>query len=185
MGRYIALGIPTKIEITKSYDNWGNIANIDLIKDKDNIIKDLNTLLDTSKFEIEYSEDSIVLSFNNDDYNNNIHDLYRELYPMITCDYVKESDIVLSEEFNQENYPFKMEDRFKEKAYFQSPSYYLFSEDNYKRNLDVNIRYVQVWYDCNKFSSEDETMMLRLLNVMSRKYYKSELSKNMLFYISG
>lgn len=42
-----------------------------------------------------------------------------------------------------------------------------------------------LWLDFNKIDGESELYVIRLLNIFARRYYKSPLSKNLHFYITG
>lgn len=60
MGRYLALGLATRIKIDK--DNRRSYSeDIKISKEKDKILKDMNDIIDTSKYEITYKKDCIYL----------------------------------------------------------------------------------------------------------------------------
>lgn len=204
MGRYLAVGISTSIVIKKKY-GWESSEKFNVLENKDDILKDLNNMIDVSKYECIYDNDYIVLQLKTEHFNDNIHELIKELYPMINCESCilsncKKKVKILSKEFNKKDFPLTISNKkrneeniiyciqsdYEEKLnYFISPEYYLFENYEYKKNIKVDLYFINLWQDFHKYDGEDETKMLEIINKMSRFYYKSPLSKNMLFYILG
>ncbi len=204
MGRYLATGISTSIVIKKK-DGWESSEEFNVLENKDDILKDLNNMIDVSKYECIYGNDYITLQLKIEHFNDNIHELIKELYPMINCESCILSNCekkvkILSKEFNKKDFPLTISNKkrneeniiyciqsdYEEKLnYFISPEYYLFENYEYKKNIKVDLYFINLWQDFHKYDGEDETKMLEIINKMSRFYYKSPLSKNMLFYILG
>lgn len=203
MGRYLALGLVTKIQIERGKDNWGLYSeDIKISKEKDKILKDMNNIIDTSKYKIKYKkeEDSIYLELKDIDFfNENIHNLIKELYPLIDCRYridPEKGNVSYDKTFTKEKYPFNLIEKdnkfyeeltksYEEYAYWQVPETFLFKNEKYKNGLKCDICYIPIWIDWNKVGCESEHYILKLLNTMSRKYIESSLIRIMLFYIYG
>lgn len=204
MGRYLAVGIVTSI-VMKKKNGWESSEKFNVFENKDDILKDLNNMIDTSKYECIYENDYIALQLKPEHFNDNIHELIKELYPMINCESCILSNCekkvkILSNEFNKKDFPLTISNKkineeniiyciqsdYGEKLnYFASPEYYLFENQDYKKNIEMDLYFINLWQDFNKYDGEDETKMLEIINKMSRFYYKNPLSKNMLFYILG
>lgn len=69
--------------------------------------------------------------------------------------------------------------------YYAAPEQWLFDDEELKDKIKANISYILLWQDWDKISGEDETKLLSLMNIMSRKYFSSSLSKNIFFFIFG
>lgn len=200
MGRNLSLGIVTTLRIEKKKDIWKQ-NDIDLFKSKEEIKKELEKTFDISNYDWYDCEDSFVLTLKPEHFNANIHELIKELYPLIDCriDLFGDSDdyqnIKLDENFNSDNYPITIE--AKEKGF--RCSWYstewldssggversLFDNKEYCKKINITAWYIPFWYDCSKISMEDETILLSIMNKMSRTYLKTALSKNILFFIVG
>ncbi len=204
MGRYLAAGIATSI-VMKKKDGWESSEKFNVFENKDDILKDLNNMIDVSKYECIYGNDYIILQLKTEHFNDNIHALIKELYSMINCENCILSNCekkvkILSKEFNKKDFPLTISNKKRnegniihcvqpgyeeEMYYYASPEYYLFENQKYKKNIKIDLYFINLWQDFNKYDGEDETKMLEIINKMSRFYYKSPLSKNMLFYILG
>ncbi len=204
MGRYLAVGIATSI-VMKKKDGWESSEKFNVLENKDDMLKDLNNMIDVSKYECIYGNDYIVLQLKTEHFNDNIHELIKELYPMVNCENCILSNCekkvkILSNKFNKKDFPLTISNKkrnaeniiycvqsdYEEKLnYFTSPEYYLFENYEYKKNVKIDLYFINLWQDFDKYDGEDETKMLEIINKMSRLYYKSSLSKNMLFYMLG
>jgi len=201
MGRYLAVGVSTTIKITKTKNEWGNFEeNIDLEKEKNNILQELNKLLDVSKYKVKYDDKRIYLELEPEHYNNNIHDLLQELTSLLNINYFTfdfmEEIKNFKKELTKEKYPIQIKRNKEGVLYeeytnskenfvpFQDPSYFLFQSGKYKWGLTLDIWYIPLWIHIDKFGfSESEEVVIKLLNIMLKKCLKSTLSKNILFYI--
>lgn len=83
MGRNLALGVATTIWISKKKNYWTN--DFDLFKNEEKIKEELKNLIDISAYNFKKEEDKFVLTMKPEYFNNNIHDLIKELYPVIDC----------------------------------------------------------------------------------------------------
>ena len=208
MGRYLALGVATTIDV---YKKKRAPLDFSITQNKDKIKKQLEKFLDLEKYDCCENDDCFTFRIKTDIFNDNVHDLIKELYPMIDCyydlcgdDYYCGNDDEkdkIRKNFNAENYPLTLticgegyrkgrfcsswNDGCEDGSFPAAPEYWLFEDKEFRNNIDVNISYITIWFDCNKFDSEDETPLLEIMNNMSRKYYKSPLSRTMFFYISG
>lgn len=110
MGRYLALGVATTIQLSKKKNYW--VKNYNLLENKQEIMDELNDLVDVSKYDCKELENKIILTMKPECFNDNIHDLIKELYPMIDCKTCMEHDgeikFEFDDNFNKENYPINL-----------------------------------------------------------------------------
>ena len=69
-------------------------------------------------------------------------------------------------------------------AFFDSSPWLFDLDRELTDNVRISITVVDLWINFNKFFSEDETVLLMLLNKFSKTYFKSKLSKIMIFHIT-
>lgn len=88
MARFLSNGILTSISIQSKK----RCPEYDIIKAKDEILKELNKYIDTSKYEIYEREDNrLYLEVKEEFCNEHLHDLMKELSPVTECDFVIEN----------------------------------------------------------------------------------------------
>lgn len=205
MGRYLALGVASSVMLRRKKNYWGDKSDFDFQKNETKVKKGLSTLLDITKYSIAVDQEGMDLEMKPECFSSTIHDLIKELYPLIDCRSALElNEIEFNENFNQENYPLTIKKSEKSDAYhtkgyfylesndfsewpdgFCVPEVWLFDDEELVKNIHVTMAYILLWADFSKFSSKDETELLKIMNRMSRKYFHSSLSKNMFFFIFG
>jgi hypothetical protein len=209
MGRYLSNGIPTKIRvILKSYNK---IEKNDLTEIK----KDLSKYVDLSKYELVECENGYIFEFKKEVFNKHICELIKELEPLTSCrsyfmyKLLDKYDInVLSDEFNKDNYKIELckygdNPEYEKENYISENEYYVRCQNNHigetgnfpyqywvlsreiRKKYYIDMSFIMLWSDYNKFSGEDSTPMLEVLNSMKSSYYKSPLSKSLIYFMAG
>lgn len=201
MATCLALGVVSSISIYKK-------KNSDIKLNKEQIMKSLNQYLDISKYKLMEYSNGYKLKIEPKYFKENIHELIQELYPLIRCNAIIEKHgeeyyNFINNDFNYQSFPLTLKqftkdeyghhkgdfyrswDKVEEEMAFEFPQYWVFEDWDLKENLNVRFGYIPLWWDYEKIMSEDETKLLKILNTMVHSYYKSSLSKNILYYISG
>ena len=213
MGQSLALGITTKIVIRKKkyYEKEDiNYALKDLkkiinINDYEIKYKDEDGILLKLKEEI----------FNNNIHEflkevNPITRVHSSFLPLLLG--YEYRNIKIDKDFNKEKYPFKLKwydenDKYQseyEKEDLCGECNVIYKDNRIKQdympffnfawillnekvsdNFEIELNFIPIWIDIDKIMCEDETMMLRIMNNLKTKYYKTKLSKDMIYYISG
>lgn len=214
MSRFLANGIPTTIVI---YNKNGYEKEY-LTKNKSKILNELNKMIDITKYDCIEEENSLVLEINRNFFNKNIHELIKEMHPIMDCHHyflfnLFDKKNIDYENFNNNTYKIELEKHDENFEYkneyekriltnnyfirndnepmtetlpFYSSEEWLFKENNeLAQNTSVQTYFIMIWFDANHLTSEDETMLLYLLNKFSRNQFKNELAKNSLFFIEG
>lgn len=199
MGRSLALGIATDIYIRKKASRFGS-NNFDLHNNFELLKSKFNDILDISKYEWNETDSGYVLEMDMNYIIDNIHDLVKELYPLIDCRYfiLGDSDIELDDKFNSKDYPLvlkRTENRYEKfennwnltdsGSFYCTPEYMLLCDDKIAEMVHFDVDYILLWCDWAELDSENETKLLKIMNKISRSYWKSPLSKNILFFIDG
>jgi hypothetical protein len=208
MGRYLSNGIPTKIRVI--LESYNEVEKNDLTEIK----KNLSKYIDLSMYELVEYANGYVFELKKEVFNKHIYELIKELEPLTSCrsyfthNLFDEHDInVLSDEFNKDNYKIELckygdnpeyeeENRISENAYYilnndyirewgSFPYQYWALNGEIEKKYYVDMIFMMLWSDCNKFSGEDPTPMLEVLNSMKSSYYKSPLSKSLVYFIAG
>ena len=63
------------------------------------------------------------------------------------------------------------------------PFYWMISNTDLFHEIEIRGCFIPIWIDDGKFSSENQTYLLIALNKLKTKYFKSELSKSLIFEI--
>lgn len=206
MGRYLACGIAINI-IVKLRKEDDKIDESDL----ENIKKHMNNFISMDNYEIDTYDDGFSFTIKKDFLEKNIHDIIREVSNLIYFDlsylfdeeYNNKEIDVFSKDFNQENYPIILEEEksdnfvdvvlktkyhnFDDFPCYDEP-YWLYDDSNlfgYRNKYKIRLNPAAIWIDLAKYSGEDETSLLSILNKMKKVYFKNPLSENLIFYIFG
>lgn len=202
MGRYLATGIMTRFSIIGRkrmfYDK-----DFKLEKEIDNILNDINKIIDPSLYKLTNKDDECYeFSLKPDIFDNNIHELIREISPLtypnvdFFADFYNEKENLNNNDFIK-NYPFACKvnskgeycieingEEIKEDYPFY-PLYWIINDERLFYNVEIRAATILLWIDQDKYDGEDETEMLRIINNMKTKYYNSVLSKALIYYITG
>lgn len=203
MGKYLTSSVVTKFKIISG---WYNDFNLE--KEIDSILKDISNIIDSSMYNLtEKKENSYEFSLKPELFNKNIHELIKEIYPLtslshdwfkdIQAELEKENKTIYDKEFI-EKHPLEInideygkyyieinEDEMLEEEYLYGPLYWLITDKRLYKNVDIYAKGIILWNDWNKYSGEDETPMLCIINNMKAKYYSSPLSKTLIYTVFG
>ena len=212
MGQSLALGITTKIVIRKkkgyetedinyALKDLKKIINIDDYKVKEKDEEGIRLILKEEIFDN-----------NIHDFLKEIEPLTsgKSMFLFNLID--EDRNIELNKDFSKENYPIKLKwydknDKYKNEheknelcgecaaiykdnrlmqEYMPFFNFAWLSTDYKVRSeFEIDLEFIPVWINGFKIISEDETMMLRIMNNLKTKYYQTKLSKDMIYYISG
>lgn len=199
MGTFLGLGLVTTILLKRKRGIW-QPNEFDFVKNEKKVKEQLSKLIDVTKYNVEVHEDCMVFEAKIECFNDNIHDLVKDLDPLIGCNRVFDKRPVFDDNFNQDNCPLLLtkEKRYSDRERYYSswdsredfsfgeePEWWLFDDKEFKEKISVQMGYVPLWSDFNKYVGEDPTWMLKIMNKMSRKYFSSSLSRNIFFAIMG
>lgn len=209
MSRFLHSGIAVRIIISERKNNLDSYC---FNKEKTVILKALNKIIDTTLYGIRNIENSIVLEIKEDIYEDNIHNLLKEVAPYMKIKKFLDNKDISLEEFNQQNYPIHIGKYIaksvnKELKYIEDINGYYYinvNESNYEiksnyndipdrkllyyhydkwHNLDILIEYMEVGFIFGDIDGENEFGIINMLNEFSKSFFHTELSKALLFYI--
>ena len=157
--------------------------------------------------DLDKYENAFCFNIKKEFLEENIHDSIRDFSRLIKLNlenvFDKENIDYNSKEFNQENYPLRLEweeeyNRKKleivgkeGKLYQASPfgaPYWLYWNCDllgYRGKYRIWLEIRTIWYDQSKISTEDETGLLYCMNKMKKEYFKHPLSQSTVFFIDG
>lgn len=198
MGRYLGASIPTRLLIKKAKNSF---TKIDVIKDQEKIIDKINEYIDLSFYYITYGEDYIYLRLNEKKTNEYLKELLKEINPIMGMDrylfFNLYRDENTKEEFKFDNTHIKYIETEDDSNYFISgdndkymlkevytcldgaPWLFDFKDEFY--DLRTSMQAINIWINFENFFSEDENVLLMLMNKFAKTYFKSKLSKIMIF----
>ena len=192
MGRYLANGILTTVNIKKIKGfSFDRDENFDLKAQLENILSDMNKYIDVSKYDIREENDEIVLNLKNDFVNDNIDDLLKEVNELTPCNHL------FKPYFESREYPllYKCEENDFHIIEYNGESVsrdfwipccaWILNDEYLFDNVAITVNFIPFWIDFDKYSGEDETRMLKIINSMKKSYYHSELSKVFIYEIYG
>lgn len=201
MGRYLGASIPTRLLIKKAKNSF---TKIDVIKDQEKIIDKINEYIDLSFYYITYGEDYIYLRLNEKKTNEYLKELLKEINPIMGMDrylfFNLYRDENTKEEFKFDNTHIKYIETEDDSNYFISgdndkymlkevytcldgaPWLFDFKDEFY--DLRTSMQAINIWINFEKFFSEDENVLLMLMNKFAKTYFKSKLSRIMIFNIT-
>ncbi len=198
MGRHLVNGVLTRFKIKKNNNYY---SNFDLQKELYNVLKDMGRIIDVSLYELTTKgSDYYEFSLKPNIFDNNIHDLIREISPLTfpNVNYFAYSRNKFGDINNKsfiDNFPFKCKINSNGKYYIEindnkidetqcfMPMHWILSNYEIRENVKINACIILLWIDEDKYDGEDETNILRLINNMKTKYYNSELSKALIYHV--
>ena len=201
MGRYLAASIPTQLFIKKKSERF---ANLDLVKDKEKILNQINKYIDLSFYDIEGNEEQIHLKLIEEKANKYLKELLEEINPILDLDYylqyclfdrednakLQYDNIVIKKDIKPNDIDYYMtagkhKCEIEEDWACTDGAPWLFDLEDEFKLIGVRMFSIHIWLDFPKYYGENENKMLLLLNKFSKNYFKSELSKVMIFNIFG
>jgi len=190
-------GIATRITIT-------NKGKYDIIKNKNEVLDIVGKIIDITIYDIEEYSDRVELIIKKEVFENNIHDLIKEISPIMNTRiyffgnmYKEEVDI---KKFNEKNYPIKLKLYPENAAYggkfylndgeiiehecFPDYSYMLLRGDEslLAYNVKINIKCINIWLDPSNIN-EYPLGTINVLNKLTSICFKNPLSKSIFFYV--
>lgn len=192
MGRSLTCGILTRFSIGRYNDDIKLKDEIEKIK------KDMSTIIDLSLYNLEeQDEDKYVYSIKPEIVDNGIHELIKEMekttFPNMCGLYKSESEIKnMDVKTFKEKYSFKL--KVKHTNSYDDGNYYIeFQEEEleerqwrpfnwmlrkYDKRRDVGILgdVISLWYNVDKVYGENDYYIIKIINNLKTKYYKSKLS---------
>ena len=215
MGRYLAAGIPVKIEVFKKDRKQLNTEEQKEIREQLERFYNLKNYKETME-EKEGNRYFLTYKMNKKFFNDNIHEAIKEIEDIHDCDslleYLFNNPSIPYEDFNQKNYPIKLSevtkkdkpldkntigemcirredgDYWRNEIYFYSEGIWLFDNYNLKRKYSISMSYILLYLEIDKFDSESESGLLKILNKLRVGYFKdsdNELVKTLTYLIYG
>jgi len=197
MGAYLVGGVVTRFEIR-------NKGNYDVVKNQDEVLKSLDEVIDTSIYNVEEYLDGIELVIKKEVFEDNIHNLIKEISPIMNTRIYFFANLYKGEinikNFNKENYPISLniypkgtayEDKFylndgeiREKECYPDYSYMLLRDDEsgIMHNLKINMKLINIWLDPTRID-EYPLGTINVLNKLTSKCFKNVLAKSIFFYV--
>ena len=205
MGRYLAAAIPTRIAI-RNRNDFRARKEVNTLKDKDLILNKLTDYIDANFYNISYEEEILYLEINKDKTNKYLKEFLKEISLVLDLnsylfydlfgesEVVEKADIeeklnVISLKSNKDGKYYLTGDNLDKSvaedwACLNGAPWAFDLDEKFYGSLDLHIEAINIWIEFDKFVCEDETKMLRLLNKCAKVYFKSELSKIMMFHIT-
>jgi len=197
MGRVLASGLLSSIFIRKRSSMY---SVIDLKKEFKNVLKEMDKIIDTSKYDIIEKENAFIMYLKPDFVNENIHDLLKEM-DVLTPIHLYYDGEDLEVDVNDKDFKKKVklnckvhdydysiiyedEEIITENRIFYPLDFFLYSS-SLIQDIEIKGAILTLWSDFNKYDGEDETMMLEIINTMKTTYYHTELSKVLIYEIIG
>lgn len=205
MGRYTECVILTTLVIRRKKPQWFSEYDeeFDFKKQLDNIKRNLDGIIDTSKYDVKVNKNGIVFNLKLNFINDIIYDLLKELDPFLTvrC-FIEElygREIASNIDFNSPDlnkkyplicnkddcYKFQIdESEVSENDYFCDLEW-LINDEYLSDNISISAGMIIIWSDFWKYIGESEYNLMRIINIMKGSYFKSKLSKSLLFAVIG
>ncbi len=208
MGRYLMCAVVSRIKIRKKYKD-----EFDIIKNKEKIDKEVNNLVDFTKYECDVNEEVITYKIKKDFFEENVHEMIKHLSETLISfkyNFERNEEVKIdSEDFNQEKFPIIIGERKKlfPEVHNDSDAYvakslknnsllfnaeytpiisknYFVEERNIREEIDASVTLTYVWVGIDKISIEDEFPLLWTLNHYFQKDTSNPLSRVMIFTIT-
>ena len=198
MGRYLSCAVATSMIIEKRNDKPFEKEELNKLK------QSVGKIFDLDLYNVMEEENLISLKIKKDVFDENIHDLCRELNnSFFLLHFMPYDDEYLDEDKPDEEWPISITEikdsnkhivELGENANsndFKSKdlSWYGFSpllrrEFSNWRDYNFDIQGIMLFLDINKVDFEDQTEIVCLLNWFKKDYFKTKLSGNIVFHIT-
>lgn len=204
MGRFVTCGILTEITINQKNLQW-NPDYFNMKNETENILKDIGRIINTDAYNITKMDNgNLVLNLKTDFIDKHFCNLIKEIREVTKSDYyinklydyqyrddyknedeidpenMKISTSIVNDEYIIQYDNYKL---YSERFYF--PFYWILSDKRLFDSVTVKGSIVPIWIDENKIVCEDESFLLKIMNIMKTKCFKSELYKCLVFEIFG
>ncbi len=204
MGRYLRIGIVSRIEVIVG-ERGEDIINMRFVN---SISKSLNKYINTKDYDKEYYKDGFAYRLKENVFNDNIHDLIKEVSKDINVEsFFEYEDIDYHKiNFNKEDYPIILEtnldpeskdfgdqtiifkkdnlEKYPEDSPYVYDNNWLIDGNEYENMVSINLEAFTLWGSFGKIICESEYETLEKMNILKKKY-KNKLGKNVIFFIFG
>lgn len=193
IGRYLAYGINTEIEIRKKH-TWYSSDELSIKKNKKQILNQLDNFFDMSMYECTNEEEErLEFCLKNESFSSNIYDFLEEIEKDFSLkNFFHNYIIEKGKTYFKNREPMILENGYIKLSndelgnYFYSKCLeYIVFDEELSDNFEILTNNAIIWCDSHKIDSEDDFYLCNIINKVSREHYKSKLSKNAIFLIFG
>ena len=197
MGRYLSCAVATSMVLEKKNDKPFEKEELNKLK------QSVGKIFNLDLYNVKEEENLISLEIKKDMFNENIHDLCRELNKsFFLLNFTLYSDEYLDEDKPDEEWPIFLIKTEDGKKYMlelgenannnyesEDLSWFGFSpllrrEIPNWRDYSFYIEGIKLFFDIDKVDFEDQTEILCLLNWFKKDYFKNKLSGSIVFHIT-
>ena len=198
MGRYLSCAVATSMVVTKRNDKPFEKEELDKLK------QSMKRIFDFDLYNVKEADNLLFLDIRKDVFNENIHELCRELNKsFFLLHFMPYDDEYLEEDRSDEEWPISIKEISDSNKYIlelgeNANSNDFKSEDlswcgfspllrreipNW-RDYSFDIQGIMLFLDINKVDFEDQTEIVCLLNWFKKDYFKNKLSGSIVFHIT-
>ena len=197
MGRYLSCAVATSMVVEKKNDKPFEKEELNKLK------QSVGKIFNLDLYNVKEEENLISLEIKKDMFNENIHDLCRELNKsFFLLNFTLYDDEYWSEDKPNEEWPISLIKTEDGKKYMlelgenannnyesEDLSWFGFSpllrrEIPNWRDYSFYIEGIKLFFDIDKVDFEDQTEILCLLNWFKKDYFKNKLSGSIVFHIT-
>ena len=198
MGRYLSCSIATSMVVEKRNDKPFEKEELNKLK------QSIGRIFDLDLYNIKEEENLISLEIKKNVFNENIHDLCRELNKsFFLLHFMIYDNEYLNKDRHDEKWPISLIQTENGNKYMlvlgenansndiksEDLSWYGFSpllrrEFSNWRDYNFDIQGIMLFLDINKVDFEDQTEIVCLLNWFKKGYFKNKLSGSIVFHIT-
>lgn len=197
MGRYLSCAVATSMVLEKKNDKPFEKEELNKLK------QSVGKIFNLDLYNVKEEENLISLEIKKDMFNENIHDLCRELNKsFFLLNFTLYGDEYWSEDKPNEEWPISLIKTEDGKKYMlelgenannnyesEDLSWFGFSpllrrEIPNWRDYSFYIEGIKLFFDIDKVDFEDQTEILCLLNWFKKDYFKNKLSGSIVFHIT-
>ncbi len=197
MGRYLSCAVATSMVLEKKNDKPFEKEELNKLK------QSVGKIFNLDLYNVKEEENLISLEIKKDMFNENIHDLCRELNKsFFLLNFTLYDDEYWSEDKPNEEWPISLIKTEDGKKYMlelgenannnyesEDLSWFGFSpllrrEIPNWRDYSFYIEGIKLFFDIDKVDFEDQTEILCLLNWFKKDYFKNKLSGSIVFHIT-
>lgn len=198
MGRYLSCSIATSMVVEERNDKPFEKEELNKLK------QSVGKIFDLDLYNVKEEENLISLEIKKDVFNENIHDLCRELNKsFFLLHFMIYDNEYLNTDRHDEKWPISLIQTENGNKYMlvlgenansndiksEDLSWYGFSpllrrEFSNWRDYNFDIQGIMLFLDINKVDFEDQTEIVCLLNWFKKNYFKNKLSGSIVFHIT-
>ena len=197
MGRYLSCAVATSMVVTKRNDKPFEKEELDKLK------QSMKRIFDFDLYNVKEADNLLFLDIRKDVFNENIHELCRELNKsFFLLHFMPYDDEYLEEDRSDEEWPISIKEIPNRNKYLlelgknayndcESENLSLFGfspllrrEISNWQDYSFDIQGILLFLDGDKADFEDETEFVCLLNWFKKDYFKTKLSGSIVFHIT-